>query len=373
MRKRLAREWLLILAIAIMVTACEGTATEGTGAPEGASEGPAATPSMADAGRGGEIALTGAGSSFVNPFFSQTFAQYSQDHPNIKVNYQSIGSGGGIKQFTAQTVDFGASDVPMNDEELAAAQQANGNVVQIPVALGAVAVIYNLPGVDSGLKLTPDALANIFLGRITKWNNPAIAEQNPDVELPDQDIAVVHRSDGSGTTFIFTDYLSNISPEWQQGPGTAKEVAWPLGIGGKGNEGVAAQVQQTPGSIGYVELAYALEAKLTHADLQNKDGQFVGPSLEATTAAAAGIPDVSPTNYSIVNAPGAESYPIVGYTWAFLWEQYADAQKATALTELMTWVVTDAQNQFAEQLNYAPLPDPVRTRATDNITTVQTG
>ena len=203
-----------------------------------------------DASNGAAASLIGAASIIVNPFFSQAFAQYSKDRPNVKVNYQSIGSGGGIKQFTAKTVDFGASDVPMNKDDLAGAQQANGNVVQIPVALGAEAIVYNLPEIKSGLKLTSDAIAGIFLGKITKWNDPAIASKNPDLKLPDQDIEVVHRSDGSGTTYIFTDYLANISPEWKQGPGTGKEVAWPVGVGGKGNEGVAAQVQQAPGGIG---------------------------------------------------------------------------------------------------------------------------
>jgi phosphate transport system substrate-binding protein len=205
--------------------------------------------SSTDASNGEAVSLIGTGSTFVNPFFSQAFAQYSKDRPNVKVNYQSIGSGG-IKQFTAKTVDFGASDVPMNKDELAGAQQANGNVVQIPVALGAEAIVYNLPEIKSGLKLTSDAIAGIFLGKITKWNDPTIASKNSDLKLPDQDIAVVHRSDGSGTTYIFTDYLANISPEWKQGPGTGKEVAWPVGVGGKGNEGVAAQVQQAPGGIG---------------------------------------------------------------------------------------------------------------------------
>ncbi len=361
MPKRSARTLLVVLATILIIAGCGGAA------------GPASQLAPSAATNGGAVSLIGAGSTFVNPFFSQAFSQYSKDHPNVKVNYQSIGSGGGIKQFTAQTVDFGASDVPMKTEELAAAQQANGNVVQIPVALGAVAIVYNLPEIPSGLKLTPDAIAGIFLGKITKWNDPVIADNNPDLTLPDQDIAVVHRSDGSGTTYIFTDYLANISPEWKQGPGTGKEVAWPVGVGGKGNEGIAAQVQQAPGGIGYVELAYAEQAELTHADIQNQEGQFIKPTLDATTEAAGQFPEISPEKFSIVNAPGAKSYPIAGYVWGFLWEKYSDQQKAKALTTLMNWVVTDAQDQFATALTYAPLPDQVRKLATDSIAKVQSG
>lgn len=376
MPKRSARTFLLVLATILIIAGCGGTAGSEnepavSTAPSGSANSPVGSP--ADPAGGDAVSLIGAGSSFVNPFFSQAFAQYGKDHPNVKVNYQSIGSGGGIKQFTAQTVDFGASDVPMKPDELAAAQAANGNVVQIPVALGAVAVVYNLPEIPSGLKLTPDALANIFLGNVTKWNDPAIAAANPDLTLPDQDIKVVHRSDGSGTTYIFTDYLANVSPEWKQGPGTAKEIAWPVGIGGKGNEGIAAQVKQATGGIGYVELAYAKQAELTHADIQNQAGQFITPTLEATTAAAGEFPDISPEKYSIVNAPGAESYPIAGYVWGFLWEKYSDQAKAQELTKLMNWVVTDAQDQFAVDLTYAPLPDLVRKLAKDNIAKVQSG
>ena len=359
---------LLLLSTLLGLAACGGSATTGSTLP-GNQSAPVGPPGSS----GGTVTLTGAGSTFINPFFSQAFAQYNKDHPNVRVNYQSIGSGGGIKQFTAKTVDFGASDVPMNQQELAAAQQANGSVIQIPVALGAVAIAYHLPGVPSGLKLTPEAIAGIFLGKITKWNDPAIAGKNPGVQLPAQDIAVVHRSDGSGTTYIFTDYLAHISSDWKQGRGTGKEISWPIGVGGKGNEGVAAQVQQAPGGIGYVELAYAKEAQMTYANVQNQDGQFVEPTLDATTAAASQVPMVSPTNFSIVNASGATSYPIVGYSWALLWQRYSDAQKAQALNALMDWIVTDAQSRFATQLNYAPLPDPVQTLAKDSMAKVQGG
>ncbi len=368
MPKHSARTFLLVLAAILTIAGCGGTAGPIDQPATSSSGGVSANPAS-----GGAVSLIGAGSTFVNPFFSQAFSQYSKDHPNVRVNYQSIGSGGGIKQFTAKTVDFGASDVPMKTEELAAAQQANGNVIQIPVALGAVAIVYNLPEIKSGLKLTPDAIAGIFLGNITKWNDPAIAGNNPDLTLPDQDIAVVHRSDGSGTSYIFTDYLANISPDWKQGPGTGKEVAWPVGVGGKGNEGVAAQVQQAPGGIGYVELAYAEQAKLTYADIQNKDGRFVKPTLDATTVAAGQFPEISPEQFSIVNAPGAQSYPIAGYVWGILWEKYPDQQKGKELTTLMDWIVTDAQNQFATALTYAPLPEQVRKLATDSIAKVQSG
>jgi phosphate transport system substrate-binding protein len=365
--------FLLVLATILVIAGCGGAAGPVSQPATSGGSGPNPAGSTANPAGGGTVSLTGAGSTFVNPFFSQAFSQYSKDHPNVRVNYQSIGSGGGIKQFTAKTVDFGASDVPMKTEELAAAQQANGNVIQIPVALGAVAVVYNLPGIKSGLKLSPDAIAGIYLGKITKWNDPAIAGKNPDLNLPDQDIAVVHRSDGSGTSYIFTDYLANISPDWKQGPGTGKEVAWPVGVGGKGNEGVAAQVQQAPGGIGYVELAYAEQTTLTYADIQNKDGQFIKPTLDATTAAAGQFPEISPEQFSIVNASGAQSYPIAGYVWGILWEKYPDQQKGKELTTLMDWVVTDAQNQFATALTYAPLPEQVRKLATDSIAKVQSG
>ncbi len=328
---------------------------------------PTPTESSGSGGVSGNVSLTGAGSTFVAPFFSNAFQEYSKQHPNIKVNYQAIGSGGGIEQFTAQTVDFAASDVPMNEDELAAAKQANGEVVEFPVALGAIAIAYNVPGVDKGLKLTQDALAGIFLGKITKWNDPEIAKANPGVKLPDRDIVVVHRSDSSGSTYIFTDYLSHISKEWKDGPGTSKEVDWPVGLGAQGSSGVASQIRNTPGSIGYVELAYVLESKMDYAYLQNKAGKFVEPTLAAATAAAGQFPKVSPENFSIVNAPGAKSYPIAGYTWAIVWKQYSDSNKAGAIKELMNWIVTDAQESVAKKLNYAPLPQSAQQLAQQNL------
>lgn len=301
--------------------------------------------------------LTGAGSTFVYPFFSKAFHKYEQEH-KLQVNYQSIGSGGGIQQFTQQTVDFGATDVPMNRNELAAAAKTGGEVVQIPVTLGATAIAYNIPGVSEQLKFTPEIIAKIYFGQIKKWNSPEIAAVNPGVKLPDLPIVVVHRSDGSGTTYIFTDYLSNISDAWKQKVGTGKSVNWPVGVGAKGNEGVAGQIRQTPGAIGYVELAYALETNMAYGYLKNKDGKFVLPSLESVTAAAAQVPNVNAENFSIVNAPGADSYPISGYVWVTLWKDQKDAARGKKLVDLMKWVVTDGQ-KIASSLHYAPLPQNI--------------
>lgn len=253
--------------------------------------------------------LTGAGSSFDYPFFSKAFYIYSEKNPNVTVNYQSIGSGGGIQQFTAKNVDFGATDVPMNAEELARAGQP---VLQIPVALGGAAVAYNVPGVTATIKLSRQVIADIYLGKILKWNDPQIAKLNKGVNLPDMPIVVVHRSDGSGTSYIFTDFLSHVSPEWKSKVGTGKSVSWPApsSVGAKGNEGVAGQVRSTPGAIGYVELAYVIENHMPAATLQNRAGKWVACSEATVASAAATKPDVSPTNFSIVDSTGANSYPI---------------------------------------------------------------
>ena len=313
--------------------------------------------------------LTGAGATFVYPFFSKAFNTYGGQN-NLQVNYQSIGSGGGIKQFTAQTVDFGASDVPMNEKELAAAAKTGGEVVQFPVTLGAEAITYNIPEVKEQLKFTPQVLADIFLGKIKNWNDPAIVKDNPNASLPNQPIVVVHRSDGSGTTFIFTDYLSSVSEEWKSKVGKAKDVKWPVGVGAKGNEGVAGQVLKTPYAIGYNELAYAIQTNMTYGLLMNKDGKFVAPSLESATAAAGQLPDVSPKQFSIVNAPGADSYPIAGYSWVLLYKNQTDSAKGTSLVKLFEWVVTQGQDD-AKSLNYAPLPENVRSKAIETLKTVQ--
>jgi phosphate transport system substrate-binding protein len=315
--------------------------------------------------------VVGAGSTFDNPFFSRAFYQYKIDHPDVTVDYQSIGSGGGIQQFTARTVDFGASDVPLNPTELKAANDANGPVVEIPVTLGGVAIAYNVPGAPTHMHLTPDVLANIFLGKVSNWNDASIAAVNPGVKLPDLPIVVVHRADGSGTTYIFTDYLSRISADWKSQVGTAKTVSWPAqsSVGMKGNEGVAGQIQQTPGAIGYIELAYALENDIAYAAIQNKDGLFVLPTLDSVRAAAAERPDVSPTSFSIVDQSGAASYPICGYSWVMLWRNQGDPARRKQIVDLFQWVVTSGQD-YAVKVKYVALPDNVQKAAEAALDTI---
>lgn len=303
--------------------------------------------------------MTGAGATFPYPLYSKWFDVYNKK-AGVQINYQSVGSGAGIQQLSQRTVDFGASDAPMTDEQLKAAP---GEVLHIPTVMGAVVVTYNLAGVDKGLKLTPDTLSGIFLGSVKKWSDPRIAADNPNVKLPDADIAVVHRSDGSGTTNIFTDYLSAVSPEWKSKVGKGTSVNWPVGIGGKGNEGVAGLVKQTPGSIGYVELAYAEQNKLPYADMKNQAGKFVKPSIEGTTAAAAGAAANMPDDLrvSIVNAPGDTSYPISGFTYILVYKDQTDEVKGKAVVDFLWWAVHDGE-KYANGLLYAPLPDPVLTK-----------
>jgi phosphate transport system substrate-binding protein len=317
--------------------------------------------------------LTGAGSSFDNPFFQRAFYEYGRNNAGIQVNYQSIGSGGGIQQFTATTVDFGASDVPLQPAEMKAAQAAGGDVVQIPVTLGGVAIAYNLPGVATGIKLTSDVLANIMLGGVTNWNDPSIAKLNPGVNFPNMPIIVVHRADGSGTTYIFTDYLSKISTAWKTKVGNAKTVNWPApsSVGAKGNEGVAGQIRNTPGAIGYVELAYALQNQISYAQLRNAAGQYVSPTLATVRNAATQKPNVNPSDFSIVNMQGADSYPICGYSWVMLWKNQKDPNKGSALVALMRWLVTDGQ-AFAVQVNYVSLPPNVQGEATKALASIHT-
>ena len=306
--------------------------------------------------------LTGAGSTFDFPFFSKAFYQYSQTHSDVEVNYQSIGSGGGIQQFTARTVDFGATDVPMDQEEL---KRASGPVVQVPVALGGVAIVYNLQAnIKGSLKLTPSVLAGIYLGKITSWNDPAIAKLNAGTSLPATPIVVVHRSDGSGTTYIFTDYLSHVSAEWKSKVGTGKSVQWPAGssVGGKGNEGVAGVVRQTPGAIGYNELAYVLENKMTAALLENRGHKFVACTPETVAAAARAKPNVTATDFSIVDEPGTTAYPIAGYSWVVLYEDPSDKNRARLVRDVIQYLVTGGQ-QIAATLNYVPLPRSVQDTA----------
>ena len=305
--------------------------------------------------------IVGAGSTFDFPFFSKAFYTYTEKHPELTVNYQSIGSGGGIQQFTAKTVDFGASDVPMDAKELA---RAKDPVLQIPITLGGAGVAYNLAGIAKGLHLTREVIADIYLGKIAKWNDPAIAKLNPGMTLPDTAITVVHRSDGSGTTYIFTDFLSHVSAEWKQKVGTGKDVQWPApsSVGGKGNEGVAGLVKQTPGSIGYVELAYLLENSIPYAQVQNKAGTFLYPTIDSVAAAAATKPSVSSTDFSIVDTACAQCYPISGYSWVMLYKKPQDPARGKLVKGVMTWLATGAQ-PIAKTVDYVPLPEGVQKQA----------
>ena len=307
-----------------------------------------------------QVKLNGAGATFPNIIYQDWMLTYNQAHPDVQLNYQSIGSGGGIRQFSDGTVDFGASDAPMKDSAIAA---INGNVLHIPTVLGGDVPTYNLPEVKETLRFTPDVLADIFLGKITKWSDARVAAVNPGVKLPEQDIVVVHRSDGSGTSFIWTDYLSKVSPAWAQRVGRGTSVNWPVGLGGKGNEGVTATVQQTPGAIGYVELGYAMINKLPAGIVQNKAGKFVAPSLESITAAAAGaMRAMGPSTdfrVSITNADGENAYPISSFTWFLLRKTYDNAARAGALVKFVWWAETEGQTRAAP-LGYAPLPTQLR-------------
>jgi len=303
-----------------------------------------------------QTTLNGAGATFPYPIYSKWFSEYNKLHPDIQINYQSIGSGGGIKQVLNGTVDFGASDGPMSDEQLA---QSKTKILHIPTVLGAVVPAYNVPGVSGEIKFTPDVLANIFLGKITNWNDAAIAKVNPGVNFPNRDIIIVHRSDGSGTTFIFTDYLSKVSTEWANGPKKGTTVSWPLGLGGKGNEGVAGQIRQLPGAIGYIELIYALQNNIAYGSVRNSSGNFVKASLAGVTEAAGSV-KAMPADFrvSITNAPGKDAYPISSFTWLLIPGQSKDAAKGKILNDFLNWMVTDGQ-KMTTQLSYAPLPDSV--------------
>jgi phosphate transport system substrate-binding protein len=300
------------------------------------------------------VDLTGAGATFPYPIYSKWFADYAAK-TGVKINYQSIGSGGGIRQLSEQTVDFGASDGPMSDDEMAKAK--GGPILHFPTVLGADAIIYNVPELKQPLKLDGPVLADIFLHKITKWNDGRIAALNKGAALPATDILVVHRSDGSGTTYIFTDYLSAISPAWKSGPGKGKEVQWPTGLGAKGNEGVSGQVKQTPGSIAYAELAYAKTNNLSVAEMKNASGAFVAPSIESATAAAADLNLPASTDYrvSIVNAKGAKAYPISSFTWILLYQNQPNAEKGKKLVDFLNWAYTEGEGEAAA-LDYAPLP-----------------
>jgi phosphate transport system substrate-binding protein len=303
------------------------------------------------------IQIQGAGATFPYPIYSKWFDEYHQKHPDIQINYQSIGSGGGIKQLQAQTVFFGATDGPMTDDQL---KNAPGPILHFPTVLGGVVPIYNVPGVKDQLDFTGEALANIYLGKITKWNDPAIAKANPGVSLPATDIAVVHRSEGSGTTYIFVDYLSKVSPEFKQKVGVATAVSWPVGVGAKGNEGVTGLVSQTPGAIGYVELIYALQNKIPYGAVQNKAGDFVTASLDSVTAAANAAATSMPDDFrvSITNSDAKGAYPLSSFTWLLLYQKPADKLRGRIMSDFLEWALTDGQKD-APGLGYAPLPASV--------------
>jgi len=321
----------------------------------------------------GSVDLTGAGATFPYPLYSKWFSDYAAK-TGVKINYQSIGSGGGIRQISEQTVDFGATDSPMSNDELSHAK--GGAILHVPTALGGVVITYNLPGITQPLKLTGPVVADIFLGKIKKWNDPAIAALNPGVKLPSDDLLVVHRSDGSGTSYVFTDYLTAVSPAWASGPKKGKEVPWPVGLGGKGNEGVAGQVKQTPGSIGYVELAYAKENNLPAALIRNAAGTFVAPSTESITAAASGVGEKLPPNtdyrISIVNAPGATAYPISSFTWILAYANQPDSVKGKKLVDFLRWALSEGEKE-ATTLNYAPLPAAMATQLNSRLDSIKLG
>ena len=311
--------------------------------------------------------LTGAGATFPYPIYSKWFSEYSSAHPGVEINYQSIGSGGGIRQVTAGLVDFGASDGPMTDEQLAASKV---KLIHIPTVLGAVVPIYNVPGV-SDLKFSSDVLADIYLNKITSWDDARIAKDNPGTHLPSQKIIVVHRSDGSGTSYIFTDYLSKVSPEWANGPGKGTSPSWPVGVGGKGNEGVAGLVRQLPGAIGYVELIYALQNKITFGAVKNASGNWVRASIDGVTEAAASIKQM-PADYrvSITNAPGATSYPISSFTWLLIPTHAADPAKGKVIRDMLSWIVKSGEDEVSA-LSYAPLPKSVQDKVLQTIYSLQ--
>ena len=319
------------------------------------------------------LSINGAGATFPYPMYSKWFDEYHKKNGNLQINYQSIGSGGGIKQVTEGTVDFGATDGPMNDEQLKAYQDKHGSgILHFPTVLGAVVPTYNIPGASADLNFTPEALAGIFLGKITKWNDPAIADANKGVKLPAEDVVVVHRADGSGTTYCWTDYLSKVSDEWKNKVGKGTSVNWPVGLGGKGNEGVTGTVKNTPNSIGYVELIYAESNKIPYGNVKNAAGVFVKASLAAVSAAAAGAAKEMPEDFrvSITNAPGKASYPISTFTWLLIPEKFSDAAKRDALKGFLKWALSDGQN-YTEALSYAKLPKEVVSKELKAINKVQ--
>lgn len=337
---------LLVLPLLLGLAACSGSSQP---APASGTSGTSSAT--------GTVQLNGAGATFPAPLYTKWVAEYGRIAPAVQINYQPLGSGAGIRQLTNRTVFFGASDQPMTDEQLKAAP---GKVLHLPTVLGAVVPIYNIPGVTSELKFTGPLLGDIFLGKVTKWNDAAIVKLNPGVTLPDMAITVVHRSDGSGTTFIWTDYLSKVSPEFKTKVGADASVRWPTGVGGKGSEGLTGMVRQTPGSLGYVELVYALQNKLTYGPVQNSSGEFVRASIESVSAAAASAAPAMPADFrvSITNPPGKDAYPIASFTWLLMYEDPGDPARARALVDFARWALKDGRS-FARDLGYAPVPDNV--------------
>jgi phosphate transport system substrate-binding protein len=319
------------------------------------------------------LSINGAGATFPYPMYSKWFDEYHKKNANLQINYQSIGSGGGIKQVTEGTVDFGATDGPMSDEQLKAYQDKHGSgILHFPTVLGAVVPTYNIPGVDAVLNFTPEALAGVFLGKITKWNDPAIAGANKGVKLPAEEIVVVHRADGSGTTYVWTDYLSKISDEWKNSVGKGASPKWPVGLGGKGNEGVTGTIKNTPNSIGYVELIYAEANKIPYGNVRNASGAFVKATLAGVSAAAAGAAKEMPDDFrvSITNAPGKDSYPISSFTWLLIPEKFSDVTKRDAIKGFLKWALADGQG-YAENLSYAKLPKEVVAKELKAISKIQ--
>ena len=348
---------LTAILIAVALTAACG----------GGNSGPVRPPSEATPSGGAQI--NGAGATFPYPVYSKWFSEYNKLHSNVEINYQSIGSGGGIRQLVERTVFFGASDQPMSDEMLS---KAPGAILHFPTVLGAVVPVYNIEGVSTQIKFTGPILADIFLGKITKWNDPALVKINPGVSLPSSAITVAHRSDGSGTTFVWADYLSKISPEWKQKVGANSSLNWPVGVGGKGNEGVAGLVTQSPGSLGYVELVYALQNKIAYGAVQNQAGEFVNPEIKSVTAAAAGAMPTMPKDFrvSITNSPGQGAYPISSFTWILLYENPENKEHARVMSDFMKWSLSDGQ-PMAETLGYARLPEALVTMELEQLNRVK--